>query len=58
VSELAAGGLQPEKLPSGIAAVRDLLERMHANRVKRLRSVGFTGEEADRLSRLHTPNFM
>jgi len=31
---------------------------MHAQRVRRLRSLGFADAEADEISTLHTPNFM
>jgi hypothetical protein len=55
---LAAGGLSSENLPSGTKARLQLYETMHANRVRRLTSIGFTDIEADELSQLHTPNFM
>jgi hypothetical protein len=38
--------------------VNALLETMHAHRVQRLQVAGFTAEQAERLSKLHTPNFM
>lgn len=37
---------------------RRLLETMHTNRIKRLEHAGFTTEQANTLSELHTPNFM
>ncbi len=37
---------------------RELLETMHESRMKRLEHAGFTPEQAERISRLHTPNFM
>jgi hypothetical protein len=58
---LAAGGLDPARLGEGVRAVRavqELVDRMHENRVKRLVQAGFTAEQAEEMSRLHTPNFM
>jgi hypothetical protein len=42
----------------GHEAFRDLLESMHEQRVKRLLNAGFTPEQAQTISDLHTPNFM
>jgi TusA-related sulfurtransferase len=58
LSILAAGGLQPERLPQGMQARDELYHTMHENRIRRLVSVGFTEDEASELSQLHTPNFM
>jgi TusA-related sulfurtransferase len=55
---LAAGGLDPDRLAEGSRCVRALLEEMHAHRLQRLQGAGFTREQADEISRLHTPNFM
>jgi TusA-related sulfurtransferase len=55
---LAAGGTHPEAVAKGHQAFRDLLEVMHENRVKRLLTAGFSAEQAQTLSDLHTPNFM
>jgi TusA-related sulfurtransferase len=55
---LAAGGLNPDRLPDGVQCVRALMEQMHAHRLQRLQVAGFTPEQADEMSRLHTPNFM
>ncbi|MEZ4752412.1 MAG: ferritin-like domain-containing protein [Bdellovibrionota bacterium] len=55
---LAAGDTAPKNLRRGHDKYRELLETMHDNRIKRLKSSGFTEEEADYLSELHTPNFM
>ena len=55
---LAAGGTEPHALLRGEAALRELLEVMHASRVRRLCSAGFSADQAERLSDLHTPNFM
>jgi TusA-related sulfurtransferase len=56
---LAAGGVaQPERLAEGTRRVRELLGEMHVHRLQRLQAAGFTAEQADEISRLHTPNFM
>jgi TusA-related sulfurtransferase len=55
---LAAGGLQPSRLPFGVGAVHDLHAVMHENRMKRLQLIGFSDSESEELSRIHTPNFM
>jgi hypothetical protein len=55
---VAAGGLDPSRLAEGTRQVRVLMDEMHANRLKRLQVAGFTSEQADEISRLHTPNFM
>jgi TusA-related sulfurtransferase len=55
---LAAGGLSPERLPDAIRARTHLYETMHENRVRRLITIGFPEHEAEKLSELHTPNFM
>jgi len=55
---LAAGGLQPERLPGGVRAVRGLYETMHENRIKRLQQIGFSSEDSEHVSQSHTPNFM
>jgi hypothetical protein len=55
---LAAGGLDPTKLGTGMQNVRDLIHDMHEHRLRRLTLSGFTAAQADEISRLHTPNFM
>jgi TusA-related sulfurtransferase len=55
---LAAGGTEPEAVARGHAAFRHLLETMHQSRIKRLEYAGFTTEQAETISQLHTPNFM
>ena len=55
---LAAGGTEPSALAKGSEAFRDLLSTMHSNRIRRLGYAGFTSEQAERISELHTPNFM
>jgi TusA-related sulfurtransferase len=55
---LAAGGLNPQRLPAGTRALQELYSSMHENRIKRLQLVGFSKSEAAKLSESHTPNFM
>jgi hypothetical protein len=55
---LAAGGIEPQAVSRGHEAFRELLHTMHANRIRRLESAGFTPDQARTLSDLHTPNFM
>ena len=55
---LAAGGLEPSKIAAGHEAVRELMEEMHASRLKRLTHAGFSDAQAELISNLHTPNFM
>lgn len=55
---LAAGSVEPAKVARGHEAYRALLDEMHEARRKRLVHAGFDEAQADRLSLLHTPNFM
>jgi TusA-related sulfurtransferase len=55
---LAAGGTDPRAIARGHDAFRELLHTMHEARVKRLRHAGFSDEQAQALSDLHTSNFM
>jgi hypothetical protein len=55
---MAAGSLQPAELAEGARAVRDLMQTMEDNRIKRLQAAGFDAATATRLSELHTPNLM
>ncbi len=55
---LAAGGSDPRGVRKGHEALRELLETMHENRIKRLEHAGFSAAQAKTLSDLHTPNFM
>ena len=55
---LAAGGLNPDRLPDGLAKVRVLIQEMHEHRMRRLLAAGFLPEQAEEISALHTPNFM
>jgi TusA-related sulfurtransferase len=54
----AGGGMQPQALREGTRRVARLYEAMHEGRVRRLRAAAFDPEDAEHLSRLHTPNFM
>jgi len=54
----AAGGSDPTRVARGHDAFRELLVTMHEGRIRRLRSAGFTDEQAAKISDLHTPNFM
>jgi hypothetical protein len=54
----AARGIDPASVARGHDAFRELLQVMHEARTKRLRSAGFSAEQAQTLSDLHTPNFM
>ncbi|HYR75858.1 MAG TPA: hypothetical protein VEM96_08445 [Pyrinomonadaceae bacterium] len=55
---LAAGSTEPKAVARGHEAYRELLETMHTSRVRRLGHAGFTLEQAETISDLHTPNFM
>jgi TusA-related sulfurtransferase len=54
----AAGASDPRRVARGHDAFRELLVTMHEGRTRRLRSAGFTAEQATLISDLHTPNFM
>ena len=54
----AAHGIEPRSVARGHEAFRELLHTMHEGRIKRLEHAGFTHEQAQTLSDLHTPNFM
>ncbi|KIQ28805.1 hypothetical protein RT97_19955 [Variovorax paradoxus] len=55
---LAAGELSPAAIARGHAAVQQLQRDMAAGRRARLARLGFDRDEAERLSALHTRNFM
>jgi TusA-related sulfurtransferase len=55
---LAAGGTEPAAVARGHESFRELLETMHASRIRRLEHAGFTPLQAATISELHTPNFM
>jgi hypothetical protein len=54
----AAGPTAPADVAKGHEAFRALLATMHENRVRRLKTAGFTEAQAQTLSDLHSPNFM
>ncbi len=55
---IAAGALTPAAVARGHAAVQQLQRDMAAGRRARLARLGFARDEAERLSALHTRNFM
>jgi hypothetical protein len=55
---MAARSLQPAELSSGAATVRELMQTMQDNRIRRLQAAGFDLRTAQHLSDLHTPNLM
>lgn len=55
---MAAGSLQPAAIARGHQAVQQLQVEMANGRRARLARLGFGGGEAERLSALHTRNFM
>ena len=55
---IAAGGWEPEVIRSGWRAVQELEREMANGRQRRLQRLGFDRDEAERLSQLHTKNFM
>lgn len=55
---LAARGTEPKSVARGHEAFRELMHTMSENRIKRLEHAGFTRDQAQTLSDLHTPNFM
>jgi hypothetical protein len=55
---LAARGDDPPSVRRGHDAFRALVDDMHVSRIKRLVTAGFTAEQAETVSVLHTPNFM
>lgn len=55
---LAAGDVDPRAVARGHERFQELLVTMHESRIKRLQHAGFTPDQAEQISRLHTPNFM
>ncbi len=55
---LAAGSSAPEAIRAGFARVQKLKQDMATGRKARLVRLGFDADEAERLSGLHTRNFM
>lgn len=58
LTTLAAGGTEPGAIARGHEKFRNLLETMYLSRIRRLEHAGFTPEQAEVISQLHTPNFM
>jgi TusA-related sulfurtransferase len=55
---LAGGGSSPSQMSAGVEHVKRLYATMHQNRVQRLVQAGIAVELAQKMSELHTPNFM
>ena len=55
---LAAGSTEPAAISKGFARVQKLKQDMATGRKARLTRLGFKADEAERLSGLHTRNFM
>jgi hypothetical protein len=55
---LAAGTQTPTAIAQGWSRVHELQREMHESRRMRLTRLGFSADEAERLSGLHTRNFM
>ena len=55
---MAARSLQPADLSAAGDALRQLLQAMERNRIRRLRAAGFDAPTARHLSDMHTPNLM
>jgi len=55
---LAAGSWDPKAIASGWSAVRQLEADMDEGRRRRLHRLGFSDDDAEALSQLHTKNFM
>ncbi|MEY2431419.1 MAG: hypothetical protein QOC92_1144 [Acidimicrobiaceae bacterium] len=55
---LAAGAFSVEAITAGWDRVQELQATMHEGRQRRLVRIGFTTNDADELSALHTRNFM
>jgi hypothetical protein len=59
LATLACGGqTTPAALQSGFAAVQRLFHEMHEYRVRRMLQIGLSRVVAEKISQLHTPNFM
>ena len=55
---LAGGGGAASELRRGLAAVRTLFSEMHESRIRRMLQVGIDRAAAEKISQLHTANFM
>jgi hypothetical protein len=58
LTTLAAGSTEPRAIARGHESFRQLLQTMHLSRIRRLGYAGFTSDQAEMISELHTPNFM
>jgi hypothetical protein len=59
LATLASGGeTTATATVAGFAAVQQLFSDMHEYRVRRMLQVGLQRDVAERISHLHTPNFM
>ena len=55
---IAAGALTPEAVRQGFERMQQLMREMRDGRLTRLLRLGFARDEAERLSAMHTRNFM
>ena len=55
---LAGGGEQPERFGPGLDKARDLYRTMDEARVRRMLQIGLDRPAAEKISKLHSPNFM
>ncbi len=55
---LAGGGAQSHQLAAGFEAVQDMHRAMHERRVQHMLQIGLDDATANKISELHTPNFM
>jgi hypothetical protein len=55
---LAGGGSGPDQMARGVEAVRRLYSEMDEGRVRRMLAVGLDRSTAEKISQLHTANFM
>jgi hypothetical protein len=55
---LGGGGSSPDQRRRGAEAVRTLHRSMDEYRVRRMLQVGLDHSTAEKISQLHTPNFM
>ncbi len=55
---LAGRGASPSQMSAGVEHVKALYHTMHQNRIQRLTQAGVPPAMAEKMSDLHTPNFM
>lgn len=58
LATLAGGGSRPDQVARGLDAVRALYRSMDTYRVRRMLQIGLDRATAEKISELHTPNFM